>query len=87
MRPPMSHAEPGVRFFCTLVCVLGESTIVRFLRVIGCSGFQNFKLKLAEGLAAGASFGEFTIHEDGSVVLYSLKTFDTTLQSLMGVRE
>ena len=38
-------------------------------------------------LAAGASFGQFAIHEDDSVADYSLKIFDTTLHTLMEVRE
>ena len=45
------------------------------------------KLKLAQSLAAGASFGQFAIHEDDSVADYSLKIFDTTLHTLMEVRE
>lgn len=66
---------------------ISEPTIVRFCRAIGCSGFQDLKLKLAQSLAAGASFGQFAIHEDDSVADYSLKIFDTTLHTLMEVRE
>ncbi|NWE37178.1 transcriptional regulator, partial [Pseudomonas gingeri] len=64
-----------------------EPTIVRFCRAIGCSGFQDLKLKLAQSLAAGASFGQFAIHEDDSGADYSLKIFDTTRHTLMEVRE
>lgn len=66
---------------------ISEPTIVRFCRAIGCTGFQDLKLKLAQSLAAGASFGQFAIHEDDSVSDYSLKIFDTTLHTLMEVRE
>lgn len=66
---------------------VSEPTIVRFCRAIGCSGFQDLKLKLAQSLAAGASFGQFSIHESDSVADFSLKIFDTTLHSLMEVRE
>ncbi|KPX08171.1 RpiR family transcriptional regulator, partial [Pseudomonas syringae pv. coryli] len=66
---------------------ISEPTIVRFCRAIGCTGFQDLKLKLAQSLAAGASFGQFAIHEDDSVADYSLKIFDTTLHTLMEVRE
>lgn len=61
---------------------ISEPTIVRFCRAIGCSGFQDLKLKLAQSLAAGASFGQFAIHEDDSVADYSLKIFDTTLHKI-----
>jgi len=66
---------------------VSEPTIVRFCRAIGCQGFQDLKLKLAQSLAAGASFGQFAISENDSVMDVSLKIFDTTLHTLMGVRE
>ena len=66
---------------------VSEPTIVRFCRAIGCSGFQDLKLKLAQSLAAGASFGQFAIHEEDSLADFSLKIFDTTLHTLMEVRE
>jgi RpiR family carbohydrate utilization transcriptional regulator len=66
---------------------ISEPTIVRFCRAVGCTGFQDLKLRLAQSLAAGASFGQFAIHEDDSVADYSLKIFDTTLHTLIEVRE
>src|SRR5690606_10671824 len=66
---------------------VSEPTIVRFCRAIGCSGFQDLKLRLAQSLAAGASFGQFAISENDSVADFSLKIFDTTLHTLMEVRE
>lgn len=64
-----------------------EPTIVRFCRAIGCTGFQDLKLRLAQSLAAGASFGQFSISEDDNVGQLSHKIFDTTLATLMDVRE
>ena len=66
---------------------VSEPTIVRFCRAIGCLGFQDLKLKLAQSLAAGASFGQFAISENDSVTDFALKIFDTTLHTLMEVRE
>ncbi|HCC62594.1 MAG TPA: transcriptional regulator [Pseudomonas sp.] len=66
---------------------VSEPTIVRFCRAIGCLGFQDLKLKLAQSLAAGASFGQFAISENDSVSDFALKIFDTTLHTLMEVRE
>ncbi|WP_288472114.1 transcriptional regulator HexR [uncultured Pseudomonas sp.] len=66
---------------------VSEPTIVRFCRAIGCDGFQDLKLRLAQSLAAGASFGQFAIHENDAVEDFSLKIFDTTLHTLMDVRE
>ena len=66
---------------------VSEPTIVRFCRAIGCLGFQDLKLKLAQSLAAGASFGQFAISENDSVSDVSRKIFDTTLHTLIEVRE
>ncbi|UAW98363.1 transcriptional regulator HexR [Halopseudomonas nanhaiensis] len=66
---------------------VSEPTIVRFCRAIGCTGFQDLKLRLAQSLAAGANFGQFSISEDDSVDALSHKIFDTTLATLMDVRE
>nr|WP_221189846.1 transcriptional regulator HexR [Azomonas macrocytogenes] len=66
---------------------ISEPTIIRFCRAIGCIGFQDLKLKLAQSLAAGASFGQFSIGEEDSVLDISQKIFDTTLHTLIEVRE
>ena len=66
---------------------VSEPTIVRFCRAVGCLGFQDLKLKLAQSLAAGASFGQFAISENDAVTDYALKIFDTTLHTLIEVRE
>nr|WP_250646424.1 transcriptional regulator HexR [Pseudomonas oligotrophica] len=66
---------------------VSEPTIVRFCRAIGCLGFQDLKLKLAQSLAAGASFGQFSISEQDAIGDISQKIFDTTLHTLMEVRE
>ncbi len=72
-----------------LAAVVGvsEPTIVRFCRAVGCQGYQDLKLQLAQSLAAGASFGQFAISEDDAVTDYALKIFDTTLHTLIEVRE
>ncbi len=66
---------------------VSEPTIVRFCRAIGCQGFQDLKLKLAQSLVAGASFGQFAIHEHDKVADVAMKIFDTTLHTLIDVRE
>ncbi|WBE25877.1 transcriptional regulator HexR [Denitrificimonas caeni] len=66
---------------------VSEPTIVRFCRAVGCQGFQDLKLKLAQSLAAGASFGQFAISEEDTLTDYALKIFDTTLHTLIEVRE
>lgn len=66
---------------------VSEPTIVRFCRAVGCQGFQDLKLRLAQSLVAGASFGQFAIQEQDQVTDVALKIFDTTLHTLIEVRE
>ena len=86
LRDPAAVMHSSMADLAQVVGV-SEPTIVRFCRAIGCTGFQDLKLKLAQSLAAGASFGQFAIHEEDSVTDFSLKIFDTTLHTLMEVRE
>lgn len=66
---------------------VSEPTIVRFCRAVGCQGYQDLKLRLAQSLVAGASFGQFAIDEKDSITDVALKIFDTTLHTLVEVRE
>lgn len=85
-------AEPALVMHSSMADVahvvgVSEPTIVRFCRAIGCQGFQDLKLRLAQSLVAGASFGQFAIHEEDRVADVALKIFDTTLHTLIDVRE
>jgi len=66
---------------------VSEPTVLRFCRALGCTGFLDFKLSLAQSLAAGASFAQFAVSPDDSVADFSRKIFDTTLHSLMELRK
>lgn len=66
---------------------VSEPTVVRFCRAIGCDGFQDFKLGLAQQLAAKPGFSQFAVGEDDSTVEYCYKVFDATMRTLQSVRE
>lgn len=65
---------------------VSEPTVVRFCRAIGCDGFQNFKLTLAQQLAASPSFGQVAVTEDDTTADYVSKVFDSTLDTLLNVK-
>lgn len=46
---------------------VSEPTIVRFCRGIGCNGFQEFKMRLAQEIAVSHNIGQFAIADDDSV--------------------
>lgn len=66
---------------------VSEPTVVRFCRAIGCDGFQDFKLNLAQQLASSPSFGQIAVTENDSIADFSHKVFDSTIDTLLKVRD
>jgi len=66
---------------------VSEPTVVRFCRAVNCDGFQDFKLALAQELAASPSFGKVAVTDTDSVADFSRKIFDSTIDTLLKVRE
>lgn len=66
---------------------VSEPTVVRFCRAIGCEGFQDFKLNLAQQLASSPSFGQVAVTDTDSVEDFSHKVFDATVDTLLKVRD
>lgn len=66
---------------------VSEPTVVRFCRAIGCTGFQDFKLSLAQQLASSPSFGQIAVTQNDSVQDFSHKVFDSTIDTLLQVRD
>ncbi len=66
---------------------VSEPTVLRFCRAIGCAGFQDFKLQLAQSLASGSSFGQFEVSTEDAPEDYQRKIFDATINSLIQVRD
>ncbi|HQQ62112.1 MAG TPA: transcriptional regulator HexR [Pseudomonadales bacterium] len=66
---------------------VSEPTVVRFCRACGCDGFQDFKLALAQQLASSPSFGKVAVTDTDSVTDFSRKVFDSTIDTLLKVRD
>lgn len=66
---------------------VSEPTVVRFCRAIGCEGFQEFKLSLAQQLASSPSVGQVAVTDTDSVEDFSHKVFDATVDTLLKVRD
>lgn len=66
---------------------VSEPTVVRFCRAIGCEGFQEFKLCLAQQLASSPSVGQVAVTDTDSVEDFSHKVFDATVDTLLKVRD
>jgi len=68
-------------------CGVSEPTVLRFCRAIGCHGFQDFKLQLAQSLASGASFGQFEVTGEESTGDFKQMVFNTTISNLIDIRD
>ena len=66
---------------------VSEPTVVRFCRAIGCKGFQNFKLALAQSLAQNPNQEPFVLSELDTARDYTFKVFDSTMETLAQVRD
>lgn len=66
---------------------VSEPTVIRFCRAMGFDGFQSFKLQLAQQLGLGGVYTQFAVDDKDTVSDLSNKVFDTTIGSLITVRD
>lgn len=65
---------------------VSEPTVVRFCRSVGCEGFGEFKVQLAQSLVADVSYLDMNIKPDDNAEAYTQKVFDSTINTLLDVR-
>lgn len=66
---------------------VSQPTVVRFCRSIGCSGFQDFKLRLAQDLASGPNgLEEEEVRPDDPVAEVSAKVLNRSIGALTRLR-
>jgi len=66
---------------------VSEPTVIRFCRALELDGFQAFKLALAQQLGSSGSFTQFQVSLNDSVADLNKKVFNTTIGSLINVRD
>ena len=66
---------------------VSEPTVIRFCRAVGFDGFKSFKLQLARALGSGSIFTQFAVDENDTVEDLSDKVFDSTIGSLLAIRD
>ena len=65
---------------------VSEPTVNRFCRSLDCSGFPDFKLRVAQSLANGTPYVNSSVEPDDNVQDYSSKIFEMTMASLDDAR-
>lgn len=66
---------------------VSEPTVIRFCRALDFDGFQAFKLNLAQHIGSSGSFSQFQVSPKDSIADVNKKVFDTTIGSLINVRD
>ena len=66
---------------------VSEPTVIRFCRALGFDGFQSFKLQLSQQLGLGSVYTQFAVDDNDTVADLGNKVFDTTIGSLLTVRD
>ena len=66
---------------------VSDPTVIRFCRAVGCNGFQAFKLQLAQQAGLGGVYTQFAVDDKDTVEDLRNKVFDSTVGSLLGVRD
>lgn len=66
---------------------VSEPTVIRFCRALKFDGFQSFKLRLAQFLGSSGNYVQFSVSEADSVADVNRKVFDSTIGSLLSVRD
>ena len=62
---------------------VSEPTVIRFCRAVGCSGFQDFKMILAQDLASSPNSGQFALTETDTTSDYCKKVLESTADTLL----
>jgi RpiR family carbohydrate utilization transcriptional regulator len=65
-----------------LLAKVSQPTVIRFCTAVGCSGFQDFKLRLASSLALGTSATHSVLLDTDTPPVVVEKIFDYTMTSL-----
>ena len=65
---------------------VSEPTLNRFCKALNYSGFNEFKLTLAQQLAADEYFTSYEIDPDDSIQVLTEKVFDTTISEILNIR-
>ncbi|OED41485.1 transcriptional regulator [Endozoicomonas sp. (ex Bugula neritina AB1)] len=68
---------------------VSEPTVMRFCKAIGCTGFQDFRLRLAQdvGSTQEPQYAELTLNKHDTAAAIKDKVFNATIQELLQVRD
>lgn len=66
---------------------VSEPTVIRYCRTLGCEGWQDFKLRLAQSLASGVRYVHSAVRPGDDTAAVLAKVFDGAIASLLHTRQ
>lgn len=66
---------------------VSQPTVIRFCRSVGCEGFTDLKLKLAQSLAPGLAYVSADVEASDPSEQYTLKIFEAAIRALSAARQ
>lgn len=85
LREPKSVSSATLADFAD-ECGVSEPTVIRFCRSVGCSGFREFKVRVAAGLATQFRYADIALTMASSAEEYMSKAVDASLDTLLRLR-
>lgn len=85
LKDPESVVQASIQWLARK-CDVSEPTVVRFCRAIGCSGYLDFKIKLAKSMASQEKFFFRDVSAQDSAKVLSEKLIDSTIASMQLIR-
>lgn len=84
-------ADPDAAVHATLQVLaersdVSEPTVIRFCRALGCAGFQEFKLRLAQALATRETYFYRDVTAEDTSAQLATKLLDGAIASLMHIK-
>jgi RpiR family carbohydrate utilization transcriptional regulator len=68
------------------IAQVSQPTVIRFCRTLGCSGLQDFKLRLTRSLVSGVPYVHSMVSPEDSAHDLARKLFDNNISNLMRCR-
>ncbi len=85
LKDPDTSVQSSIQMLATTAAV-SEPTVIRFCRALDCTGFQEFKLKLARDLASRGTFIYQDVSLEDDTRELSNKILDSAMASLVHIR-
>ena len=65
---------------------VSEPTVIRFCRQVGCRGYQDFKVELAQSVATRLTYGDLSVSPTDDTATWTAKVFNAAAEAIVGAK-